>query len=77
VKAAEISDCGRFIVIDGLHIDRQVFSALAQWADIRGVRVQDAIQLAICAFTEHSNDPLNAEGRAQRPVLAARLRRVD
>lgn len=49
----KLSPCARFVVLDDLHIDREVFSALARWSDRRGLRVQDGVQLAILAFTEH------------------------
>ena len=52
------SPCGRFIVIDSLHIDRRVLGALRSWAATRGLTVQDAIQLAICAFSEDTCDPV-------------------
>ncbi len=51
------SACGRFIVIDSLHIDRRVLGALRSWAATRGLTVQDAIQLAICAFSEDACEP--------------------
>jgi hypothetical protein len=47
-----LSACGRFVVLETLHIDRKVLESLASWAAERGLRVQDAIQLAICAFNE-------------------------
>jgi hypothetical protein len=50
------SECGRFVVIDRLHLDRHVFEALARWATDRGLRMQDAIQLALCAFNERNNE---------------------
>lgn len=45
-----VSECGRFVVIDGLHVDRNVVEALARWATDHGLRIQDAIQLALCSF---------------------------
>jgi hypothetical protein len=48
----KVSESGHFIVIDGLHIDRSVFDALAAWAEPKGLPVQDAIQLAIIFFTD-------------------------
>jgi hypothetical protein len=47
-----VSECGRFVVIDGLHLDRSVFETLRRWAADRGVRIQDALQLAVCSFNE-------------------------
>lgn len=44
--------CQRFVVVDGLHVDRTVFAVLEAWAAERGVSVQDAIQLAICFFND-------------------------
>ena len=49
---ASVSDGGRFVVIDELHLDREVFEVLARWAADRGLRIQDAVQLALCAFNE-------------------------
>lgn len=51
---ANVSACGRFVVVDALHLDRDVFEALARWAAGRGLQVQDAIQLALCAFRDLS-----------------------
>lgn len=48
----KLSVCGRFAVLDSLHIDRGVFESLQSWAVRHGLRSQDAIQLAICAFNE-------------------------
>ena len=42
------SRCGRFVVVDELYLDRTVFDALTAWALERRMRVQDAIQLALC-----------------------------
>jgi predicted nucleic acid-binding protein len=47
---AKVSPCGRFVVLDDLHIDRAVFDLLTSWASERDLRIQDAIQLALCAF---------------------------
>jgi hypothetical protein len=44
--------CGRFFVLDPLHVGREVLSTLAAWATERHLSVQDAVQLAIVAFTE-------------------------
>jgi len=52
VASTSVSVCQRFVVVDGLHVDRAVFAALQAWASERGVSVQDAIQLAICFFNE-------------------------
>lgn len=57
-----MSKCGRFVVIDQLHVDRNVFDLLANWAADRGVGIQDAIQLALCAF----NDRAREQAQAQR-----------
>jgi hypothetical protein len=46
------SPCGRFIVLDGLHLDRILFETLSTWASTNDLRLQDAIQLAICAFND-------------------------
>ena len=46
----KLSACGRIVVLDRLHLDREVFSSISTWAAHRGMRTQDAIQLALCAF---------------------------
>ncbi len=51
-ERVKLSPCGRFIVLEDLHIDREVLAALTEWSERRGLRVQDGIQLAILAFTE-------------------------
>ncbi len=51
MKLMTSSACGRFVVLDGLHLDRHVFETFEQCATSRGLRVQDAIQLALCAFS--------------------------
>ena len=54
MQPPKASPCGRFIVLEGLHLDREVFESLASAASERGLRLQDAIQLAVCAFNENS-----------------------
>lgn len=51
MTCTKASACGRYIVIDDLHLDRTVFEFLVQWAAERQLRVQDAIQLAVCALS--------------------------
>lgn len=70
MQVAKISPSGRFIVLDGLHLDRMVFEALATWASEKGLRLQDAIQLAICAF----NDGAHMKDKAL-PATGAMVRR--
>lgn len=48
----KLSPCGRFVVLDGLHLDRDVARALDAWASPRGLSLQDAVQLAALAFVE-------------------------
>lgn len=48
------SPCGRFIIINGLHLDRTVFEHLAKWSERRGLTPQDGIQLALCLFDERN-----------------------
>ena len=52
----KVSACGRFVVLDGLCLDRTVFDALRRWAAKHNLRVQDAIQFALCIFREGSVD---------------------
>ena len=49
---ARLSPCGRFAVVDALHLDRDVFDAMAHWAADHHLGIQDALQLALCAFIE-------------------------
>jgi hypothetical protein len=49
-----LSECRRFVVADGLHVDREVFETLEAWAAERGLGVQDAIQIALCAFNDNA-----------------------
>lgn len=48
------SRCGRFVVLDGLHLDRVVFENFSRWADAGDLRVQDALQLALCDLVERA-----------------------
>jgi hypothetical protein len=56
-----LSKTGRFVIIDGLHVDRTIFETLAGWARARNLNVQDAIQLAVWflsgldSFESHSH----------------------
>jgi hypothetical protein len=50
----KVSPCGRFVVLDGLHLDRNVFEALARWASDHDLRVQDAIQFVLCIFRDRA-----------------------
>jgi len=52
MTSTNLSACGRFVVIDGLHLDRNVFEALTRWAADHELRIQDAIQLALCTFRD-------------------------
>lgn len=52
VDTVRLTNCNRFAILDSLYIDREVLEALAAWAKQRGLRVQDAVQLAIISFTE-------------------------
>lgn len=45
-----LSSCGRFQVFDVLFIDREVGDALSAWAGTRGLRAEDAVQVALAAF---------------------------
>ncbi len=52
MASTRVSACQRFVVIDGLHVDRTIYAALEAWAAAREVSIQHAIQLAICAFSD-------------------------
>ena len=62
--AMKLSACGRFVVPDDLHIDREVFSALKRWSERRGLRAQDGVQLALVAFTETLLEDTESQGIA-------------
>jgi hypothetical protein len=65
---AKASKCARFVVLDSLHIDRNVFETLAEWASRRGVRVQDAVQLALCAFNEQNREQSSMAPSLRTPL---------
>ena len=46
------SACGRFFVLDPLHVDRDVMMTLAAWASLNRLSIQDAVQLALVVFTD-------------------------
>jgi hypothetical protein len=48
----KLSNCGRFVVLEALHLDREVLGLLAAWAEARGIGLQDAIQLAVVGFVD-------------------------
>jgi hypothetical protein len=48
----KLSPCARFVLLDGLYLDREAASSLAGWASRRGLALQDAIQLAVVAFVD-------------------------
>jgi predicted nucleic acid-binding protein len=60
----KLSNSGRFVVLETLRIDRQVLERLASWAAQHGLHVQDAIQVAVCAFNEgnHHRPAISREG---------------
>jgi hypothetical protein len=47
-----LSPCHRFVVLDDVHVDREVVFALATWSAHHGMPVQDAIQFALLSFSE-------------------------
>lgn len=57
-----LSECGRFVVLNSLHLDRNIFEALARWAAERGIGVQDAFQLALSYFNDQQTAALPAGG---------------
>lgn len=66
------SPCGRFLVLEALHLDSEILGALARWGERRGLRLQDAIQLAVVFFTEHGVHASDEAGIAPRPTDAKR-----
>ena len=75
MSPTKMSDCGRFVVVDGLHLDRNVFVSLSRWAGDRGLSIQDAIQLAVCAL-EDSGATLGAPQLPDPAPTPASSRRV-
>lgn len=57
MTSTSVSPCGRFVVLNGLHIDRNVYEGLMRWAADRELRIQDAIQLAVCCLRSVTMDP--------------------
>ena len=51
-RPMKLSTCGRFVVLETFHIDREVLGRLASWAEGKGMSPQDAVQLAVVAFVE-------------------------
>jgi hypothetical protein len=66
---AKVSACGRFVVLDGLHLDRNLFEALTRWASEHELRIQDAIQLALCVFRESAVDRNGSDGTETKHAL--------
>lgn len=58
-----LSPCRRFVVVESLHVDRKVLESLVSWAEGRGLRTQDAIQVAICAFNAANDGASRASDR--------------
>lgn len=48
----KLTPCGRFVVLEALHIDREVLDPLAAWAEAHGLGLQDTIQLAVVGFVD-------------------------
>lgn len=48
----QLSPCGRFLVLDALHVDRDVMMTFAAWATLNRLTIQDAVQLALVVFTD-------------------------
>jgi hypothetical protein len=57
----KLSNSGRFVVLETLRIDRLVLERLAAWAAQHDLQVQDAIQVAVCAFND---------GNLRRPTIS-------
>jgi len=75
MQLPKASPCDRFIILDDLHLDRVVFETLARWSSKNDLRLQDAIQLAICVFNESSRTMCyravsDYGDRHDRPALA-------
>lgn len=54
MNLAKVSDCGRFVILEGLHLDRTLFASLERWAGEHGLRVEDAVQMAVWSLTASS-----------------------
>ena len=47
MSRASLSECGRFVVLHEVQLDRDVFDAFADWAHARGFYMQHAIEFAL------------------------------
>jgi hypothetical protein len=78
----KLSECRKFVLLDPLYIDRDVFITLANWASERGLGVQAAVQVAILTFNaaqRTSVDEITTDsGRTTgaRPLSAAAIESV-
>jgi hypothetical protein len=64
----KLSPCARFVLLDGLYLDREAALSLAGWASRRGLALQDAIQLAVVAFVDAGDmAPAGKEGDRTEP----------
>lgn len=63
MKVSRAACHAQFVVLDGVHVDRQVFASLERWASDRGLQPQDAIQLALCRL--HDSALARATARPQ------------
>jgi hypothetical protein len=61
----KVSTSGRLVVLDGLHLNRYLFEALARWAADHDLRVEDAIQFALCIFRDGAVDRSRAARNPQ------------
>lgn len=72
-----VSTCGRFVVLSDLYVDRDVFEALARWAADRELRIQDGLQLALCAFRDGTFEGSGVPATAASPEVAASTRGLE
>ncbi len=68
-----LSECGRFVVLNSLHLDRNIFETLARWAAEREIGVQDALQLALSNFNDQHTDALPPGGVVRVHDVGCRL----
>lgn len=70
----KVSDCGRFVILAPVYIDRPVAEAIESWGERNGLGVQDAVQVALISFFELERFRLIPTTRDQSPSREPRGR---
>lgn len=64
MKEANVSKCGRYIVVNGIFLDREVFESTQRFATERRLGIDEAIQLALCSFQALLDEEAGQKGEA-------------